>query len=389
MKFATLLSVSLMLAAPAWCAEIVVPGYDGPKVWTTIAVPAIASDSAQTAVDADGNRYPVTVRNGEGVVTLPTASQTQVLELKPTKKKDLKKAVTVSKRDGESIIDVEIGGKPFTTYYFSNENHKSYLWPVNAEGDVSVTRDWPMGEQDKSKDHPHHQSFWTSYGDVNGSDYWEFSARSGYQTTVEMDYGSGGAYGWIDSKLVWQDKDHKPVIDEHREYRFYDTPAAYRMFDLTIHLTATYGDVQFGDTKEGGLAGVRMADALRERGGSGTITNSEGGVGAGECWGKPAAWCDYSGTLRGVGKRGMTIMDHPDSFRYPTHWHVRDYGLMGANAFGYSYFYDKKKNGEHLLKKGDTMTFKYRIYVHSGDVNEAHVADTYALFKNPLKAAVK
>ena len=86
----------------------------------------------------------------------------------------------------------------------------------------------------------------------------------------------------------------------------------------------------------------------------------------------------------GFGKVGVTIMDHPSSFRYPTHWHVRDYGLVGANAFGYSYFYgnDSGKNGDHLLKQGESLTFNYRIYIHTGDVKEANVAEQYDLFKN-------
>ena len=78
-------------------------------------------------------------------------------------------------------------------------------------------------------------------------------------------------------------------------------------------------------------------------------------------------------------------MDHPSSFRYPTHWHVRDYGLMGANAFGYSYFYgqDSGKNGDHVLKAGESLTFNYRIYVHAGDVNDANVKGHYAQYTNP------
>ena len=389
MRQSIILILAVSLSLNAWGAEFSIPGHDGPSVWTTVTIPGMSADEPQVAVSEKGKRYPITVRNGDGVVALPTETKWQTLSLKPAKKKDMKKGVNVSKRGGEDAIEIEIDGKPFTTYYYSNENNKSYLWPLNSEGGASVTRDWPMGEPDKTKDHPHHQSFWTSYGDVNGADYWEFGERTGYQHTETIDFGSGGGYGWIDSHLVWQDKDHKPVIDEQREYRFYNTPASHRLFDLTVTLTANYGNVKFGDTKEGGLAGVRMADALREKGGSGTITNSAGGVGAGECWGKPAAWCDYSGTLEGVGKRGLTVMDHPDSFRYPTHWHVRDYGLMGANAFGYSYFYNKEKNGEHLLKKGESITFKYRMYVHSGDVNEANVADTFAVFERPMQGTLK
>jgi hypothetical protein len=372
----------LIVSSTVFASEITIPAVAGPSVWTPVKVNVPESGTPQVAVDEDGTRYLVSDR----VVVVPTSAKARTLTLKPAKQKDLKKGVELKERSGEKAIDVTIGGEYLTTYYYKDGDHKTYMWPMMSEDGVSVTRDWPMGEADKSKDHPHHQSFWTSYGNVNGADYWEFGERTGYQKTKLIDSKATGAYGVIDTKLVWEDKNHEPVIDEHRVYTFYNTPSTNRIFDLYIELKANYGDVKFGDTKEGGLAGLRMADALREKGGSGTITNSEGGVGAKETWGKPAAWCDYSGTLEGIGKRGITVMDSPFSFRHPTHWHVRDYGLMGANAFGYSYFYNKEKNGEHVLKKGESIRFLYRIYIHSGDVEEAHVAETYAAFVNPVSA---
>jgi hypothetical protein len=365
-----------MATSAGFAADISIPGVEGPSVWSPVKVAVPDGDKPLVAVDKEGNRYPVS----NGIVVVPSSNDERFLNLKPAKKKDIKKGIELDDREGGNAIDVTVGGEYLTTYYYKDGDHKSYMWPMMSEGGATVTRDWPMGEEDRSKDHPHHQSFWTSYGDVNGSDYWEFGERTGYQKTVSIDSIVNSAFGTIDTKLVWQDKNHKPVVDEHRVYTFYNTPSSHRLFDISITLTANHGEVKFGDTKEGGLAGLRMADALREKGGSGTITNSAGGVGAKECWGKPAAWCDYSGTLKDVGKRGITIMDHPSSFRYPTHWHVRDYGLMGANAFGYSYFYNKEKNGEHTLKQGESISFNYRIYIHSGDVDEAHVAETYAAY---------
>ena len=50
-----------------------------------------------------------------------------------------------------------------------------------------------------------------------------------------------------------------------------------------------------------------MHDALRERGGNGTITTGAGAVGAAKAWGKPAPWCDYSGTMEGYGPRGIAV----------------------------------------------------------------------------------
>jgi len=382
MKFFNIALVLLFLAPAAFAAEITIPGVEGPLVWGPVSVDLPGTDG-NIAVDEAGNRYPISM----GIVVLPSSPSSRQLTIKPAKRKDRKNSVSIEPNAKEKhAVDIVVGGELLTTYYYKDGDHKSYMWPILSEGGASVTRDWPMGEADKSKDHPHHQSFWTSYGDVNGSDYWEFGERTGYQKTNSIDFHASGAVGNIDTKMTWQDKNHKPVIDEHRVYTFYNTPASNRIFDISITLTANHGEVKFGDTKEGGLAGVRMADALREKGGSGTITNSEGGVGAKQTWGKPAAWCDYSGTLKGVGKRGLTVMDHPSSFRYPTHWHVRDYGLMGANAFGYSYFYNKEKNGEHILKAGESISFNYRIYIHSGDVNEANVTETYAAFLNPISA---
>ena len=165
--------------------------------------------------------------------------------------------------------------------------------------------------------------------------------------------------------------------------------AKERLFDVDVKFTANYGPVKFGDTKEGGMVSVRVADMLRVRGGTGTITNSEGGVGESETWGRPAAWCDYSGTIEGAGVRGIAVFDSPSSFRYPTHWHVRDYGLMGANAFGYSSFYDGAKNGDHTVEEGETLSFSYRVYVHSGDVKEADVAQYYNDFANPPAVTIE
>ncbi|MFP6582153.1 MAG: PmoA family protein [Candidatus Hydrogenedentota bacterium] len=348
----------------------------------TISVPGQSGLQHFSAVDADGNKWPVTLEDGEGVLIAPSSATDTTYTLK----KAGKSKIEIKKGRKSERFNVFLGGDLFTSFHYTDEQVKPYLWPLLAHGDAPITRDWPMGDRNKSKDHPHHESFWTAYGDLNDADFWAFTDRKGTQDVNDVDVEPGAAYGTIRLNLTWHNKEGDPVVDEIREYKFYNTPSEARLFDVTTTLTAAHGDAKFVDTKEGGMVSLRMNDDLREVGGSGTITNSEGGVGAGETWGKAAAWCDYSGSLEGFGNVGITVMDHPTSFRYPTHWHVRDYGLMGANAFGYSYFYgksDKTKNGDHLLKSGDSITFTYRIYVHAGDVNEAEVADQYALFTNP------
>lgn len=334
-----------------------------------------------------GRRYPATARAGtfvfipEGVSPNTNHSYTvHVSKKKPS-------LVTVEKQKSRDELEVRVDGELFTAYHYSNDHRKPYLWPVNGEGGVTLTRDWPMGERDRTGDHRHHTSFWTAHGDLNGADCWLEEPGSGYQHAEQVTWGSGGAYGWIHAKNVWQDKDHNPVVAEEREYRFYASPPGARIFDVFVRFTARYGDVTFGDTKEGGLVSVRMNDRLRERGGSGTITTSTGAVGERDAWGKPAAWCDYSGVLDDAGSLGLAVFDHPANFRHPTSWHVRGYGLMAANCFGYSHFTQGKENGEYVLKEGETLAFTFRIYVHSGDVNEASVAERYLEFASPPQAA--
>lgn len=352
-----------------------------------------------------GKRFPATLRGGEFVFipegAMPGTVHTYTVIVEP-KTDTVSPRVRVEQQADKPIIDVFIDDVHFTSYHYSNENKKPFLWPVNSEGQVGVTRDWPMGELegDKGKDHPHHKSMWAAYGEISlvGKDpaveaptwdCWAEGENSGFQHSGEVTLGSGDAYGWVRAKNTWQDKEHKPLLTEEREYRFYATPEKGRLIDTYVTFTADYGDVLFRDTKEGGMVAIRMRPELSYD--NGVITNAEGDVGEDTLWGKPSPWCDYSGPMPGIGWRGLAVFDHPTNLRYPTSWHVRSYGLMGANPFGYSYFIEKEynkgklpaENGDTLIKNKEKLSFQHRVYVHSGDVKEADVAGRYADYATP------
>ena len=84
-------------------------------------------------------------------------------------------------------------------------------------------------------------------------------------------------------------------------------------------------------------------------------------------------WVDYSGTVDQK-KVGISIMNHPGSFRYPSDWHVRAYGLFAANPWIIK--------GENTLGKGESLTLKWRVYVHGGDAAAGKVADVFAGYAN-------
>ena len=139
--------------------------------------------------------------------------------------------------------------------------------------------------------------------------------------------------------------------------------------DQRSEFRAKYGDVTFGDTKEGGLFSIRVPTSMDAKD-KGRIENSEGQVfdsGQGEetTWGVPAAWVDYSGPLGDGSEWGHTVVDHKDNPWHPTHWHVRGYGLYTANPFGLHDFKgDENVDGSWTIDGGKTAVARFRLIIH-------------------------
>ena len=73
-------------------------------------------------------------------------------------------------------------------------------------------------------------------------------------------------------------------------------------------------------------------------------------------------------------------MNHPKSFRYPTTWHVRTYGLFAANPFGLRDFTKGASEGTHKMEAGETMTLRYRVLVHGGDEKAGKIAEAFETY---------
>lgn len=291
---------------------------------------------------------------------------------------------------GDGKLEVKIGGEMFTRYHYGSQFPRPFLYPVIGPDKTPVTRNFPMIQDipEENKDHKHHRSIYVAYGDVNGTDNW--SEEPGHATILETSHEvvSGPVLGRIMGKNDWLSSDGKKQMEDERVFTFYDVPGDERIIDVSLVFKATVGDVLLGDTKEGGIISVRVATTM-DGNKSGTIVNAYGGITERECWGKPAHWVDYYGLAQGK-TMGVTIMDHPDSFRYPTRWHVRDYGLFTANPFAlHDYEPHRGWRGDHTIKNGDSLNFRYRIYVHKGDTESADVGNRFLGFIYPPKIEVK
>jgi Methane oxygenase PmoA len=349
-----------------------------------VPLPAAAAPvgSSLSLVDeATGERVPAQ-RDGErGVVavidSLPTERRFR-LEPRSADATGISVARTAAHR-----VEVRVAGELLTAYEYDPANARPFFYPLNGPTGEGVTRNFPMKLEvpGESKDHPHHRSMWSAYGEVNGTDNWSEGKNHARQVPDGApELVSGPVFGRLRARNQWVGPNDTPELEEQRVLTVYNVGPERRLFDYEITFTAAHGDVHFGDTKEGGLLSFRVATSM-DASGQGRIENSRGGVGERECWGKPAEWCDYSGPVAGK-TVGIAVMDDPGNFRSPVHWHVRDYGLMTTNCFGDSTFAGNEGGhlGDYILRAGQSFAFRYRVLLHRGHAAEGGVADGFAAF---------
>ncbi|MCZ6677431.1 MAG: PmoA family protein [Candidatus Poribacteria bacterium] len=287
--------------------------------------------------------------------------------------------------DSENAIDVTIGGRAFTTFRYGRDQFRPYFFPVLGPEGRAVTR----GETSEiSTDHVHHRSLYVAYGEVNDVDVWGEGENSGRVVHQGFTQRSGGVVvGRIYTQNDWVNKAGQKLMSDRQNFRIYSTPETGAIIDLDLTLIASAGDVHFGDTKEGGIISIRVNPSMNASDG-GRIENAYGGVNEAETWGKRAQWCDYSGVVDGA-HVGIAVFDHLTNPRYPTYWHVRNYGLMTTNIFGSGTFEgDRNKDGSYTLESGSEMNFRFRVYIHAGDASDGKVAQKYHDFINPPAVTV-
>ncbi|CAG4999295.1 hypothetical protein DYBT9275_02196 [Dyadobacter sp. CECT 9275] len=303
--------------------------------------------------------------------------------------------VDLIKNEKEKKVEVNIDGKPFTSYYYPGEDvlKKAVLYPVMTAKGTVVTRGWPLNPRPGERvDHPHHVGIWLNYEDVNGNDYWNNSnsvdhAKRAYGTIVHTgikSIKSGKNKGELTVTADWIDKDGKLTLKETTVYTF-SGKGDTRMVDRSTTLTAVNGDVAMPDIKDGMFA-IRVArelelpsnkpeiftDAsgiatkvpqLNNEGITGNYRNSNGIEGE-ATWAKRAVWCNLTGKIKNE-DISIAIIDHPKNVGYPSYWHSRGYGLFAVNPLGQKAFSGGKEVLNFKLKNGESTTFRYRVVVAS------------------------
>lgn len=277
-------------------------------------------------------------------------------------------------------IDININGKPFTTFWAGSDVNKPYFWPLRTADGKAITRRWPMEKDtNESHDHPHHRGLWFSVDEVNGYNFWgndpsqaAKNPKAGKIVVKNVSYKDGDKTGTFTGLFDWTTMKGKVLLHENRVMTFHADPQL-RIIDVDITLTPTE-KVSFGDTKEGAFA-IRLADSMTEKSHGGKMVNAEGKHGMPEVWGKRSNWVDYSGNVDGE-KVGVAIFDAGTNPRHPEYWHSRDYGLFAINPFG-QHAFDPSQAESHWEIEKDKLHFRWRVVIHPGDAESAHIGQLY------------
>jgi Methane oxygenase PmoA len=286
----------------------------------------------------------------------------------------------ISIRDRGPNLAVFLDGESWTEYRVDVGSKPIFFPLIGPTGD-RYTRAYPMEEiAGEDHDHPHQRSCWFTHGSVNGVDFWSEGAKAGkIKETHRALIAPGPAIAQISTTDDWLAPGGARTCSDDRTVTFYRTQES-RVIDFEFKIRASDGPLTFGDTKEG-MFGIRVASSMDvTRNGGGRITNAEGLTDE-KAWGKPSPWVDYAGPIKEK-TVGIAVLNHPGSFRYPTTWHVRTYGLFAANPFGWHDF-GKPERGDYTVSAGATIVFKYRVILHAGDTNAARLAQAFSAYAKP------
>lgn len=281
--------------------------------------------------------------------------------------------IEIKEGDGGTLSFRDARGE-VTRYWYGEASRrfkKPFFYPLSAQG-VNVLRGYPIEDRaGEQKDHPHHTGVYNAFGEVNGREYW---SKLPIEHVRMVRRESCGSLARVVAVNKWGED-----LEETHDVLVLDA-APDAVMDWTVTLRATNGPVSLGKdlkmAKEGCFA-VRVASGLtdpaRKDPGKTLMTDSKGNKGEAPIRADRAPWVHYSGEVEGK-KVGVAIFQHPTTFRYPGTWHVRAYGLFAANPF--------IQDGEHRLEKGQSITLRYRVYVHGGDFEAGKVPAVFAGYSN-------
>ncbi len=283
-------------------------------------------------------------------------------------------------QDNEAgCLRVIIDGQEAFVYRYTQWLDIPHIWPLNS----------PSGKNmlvQQAEPYPHHRSFYVAdtvrldgqrkvstynalySGQSIGTESYGPPFRDHIRHNKFTSLEAEGNRAVIGSKLVWEMNGDTPVLEEQRLLVIHSLGKGEYLIDMTFELIAAYGDVEFvSDDVHYAWPFIRMHPRFSGKNG-GTITADNGATGEANTNMKVALWIDYSNTVEQI-TEGLTVFQFPDGNEH--RWLTREYGIFGPRRP------DEQSGKPFTLKKGESITQKVGIFVHTGDVKTSRIAERY------------
>ncbi len=252
-----------------------------------------------------------------------------------------------------AALAFEVDGQAVAVCHYGTDAPKPYVFPFLGPASHRLTS---LAHPVDPEGHCHHRSIWVGHRDVGGANFWEEKEgnRVVFEALEALSSGTGAASARFRHR--WETAAGETLLLERREVRVQCVEEGQRYLDLRLEFTAAGEKVTLGKTPFGFL-GLRVAPTMAVRGGAGRALNAEGAENeAGTHW-KRSRWLDYAGPVAPGITNGVAVFDHPENPRFPTYFHVRDDGWVGA-SFCYAEPYD--------VEAGNPLVLRYRVFAHGG-----------------------
>ena len=260
-----------------------------------------------------------------------------------------------------------IEGVERTRWHFGPNYPRPFFYPLVGPSGTSLTR---MGHPGASN-HDHHRSVWFAHHKVLGIDFWSDNTEAKIRQTQWLAYEDGDNEAVMAVELGWYDG-HDPRALMKQQLVAAVSPGSDSEWFLELQSTFTpmSETLELEKTNFGFLA-VRVAKHISEYFGGGKLTNSEGRTSEAAIFGRKAEWMDYSGPAPNGDFEGITYCAHPSNLRYPSRWHVREDGWMGASPC---------MDESFVVTKKEPLVLRYLLHVHKGKVEPNRATATAKSF---------
>ncbi len=265
---------------------------------------------------------------------------------------------------GEVAFDVD--GQTVAAYRYDAAVGRAFVYPFLGPAERGITR---MGHPHDPHGHRHHRSIWVAHRDVGGVSFWEDSEARIVQEKV-LSLSDGAKSASLQVLLRWENGEGKSLLHETRTLTLHNLQNGERYLDIAMEFVPEAEAITLGKTPFGFL-GVRVAKTMGVHDGGGRVLNSEGQVNEPQVHWQHARWVDYSGQAVPGVINGISLFDHPANPNFPTVFHVRDDGWMGACLT-----YEESLE----MRKAQPLKLWYRLHAHGEDTTAETIEEHWKAF---------